>query len=90
MPSIEGAQILGIDATTVIELADHQGLRDQIRSEIKRLVSKEFGFKPFEYIYGVAILPKSFDVGDEMTNTFKIKRHVVEEKYSELISNLFD
>ena len=57
--------------------------------EIKRLVSSESGFKSFEQIQSVRLVPKAFELGDEMTNTFKIKRHVVSDKYGDLIASVF-
>jgi long-subunit acyl-CoA synthetase (AMP-forming) len=30
-------------------------------------------------------VPKAFEVGDELTGTFKPKRHVIADKYSDLI-----
>ncbi len=89
VPSLEGFQANGSKAEIVSELADQEGVRDQIIMEIKRLISKENGFKAFEHIHEIGILPKSFEVGKELTNTFKIKRHVVDERYAELISSLF-
>jgi long-chain acyl-CoA synthetase len=33
---------------------------------------------------------KPFEVGDELTATFKPKRHVITEKYQPLIDEMFD
>ena len=60
-----------------------------INGEVKRLVSREAGFKPFEFILGWRFVPKAFEVGDELTATFKPRRHVITEKYAALIDNLF-
>jgi long-subunit acyl-CoA synthetase (AMP-forming) len=40
-----------------------------IREELRLLVGESSGFKPFE-------------VGEELTMTFKLKRHVITEKYA--------
>jgi long-chain acyl-CoA synthetase len=52
-------------------------------------VSKEFGFKPFETIQGFRIVTKNFEVGDELTATFKPRRHVITERYEKLIDEMF-
>ena len=88
-PSLEGFAELGIEEETVESLAQREDVQERVAREAKRLVSAENGFKAFEHIQGVALVPKPFEVGDEMTNTFKVKRHVVDEKYGELISSLF-
>lgn len=89
VPSLEGFQANGAEVEAVPELADQPGVREQIAADIRRLISKENGFKVFEIIHGVALLPKAFEVGNELTNTFKIKRHVVDGMYANLISDLF-
>ncbi len=89
VPSLEGFKEQGIEAGDVAELAQRSGVREKVSAEIKRLVSKENGFKAFEHVHEIALLPKEFELGVEMTNTFKIKRHVVDETYGELIDGLF-
>jgi long-chain acyl-CoA synthetase len=84
VPSLEG-----FHAESVTELSGQEEIRNQIAAEIRKLISKENGFKAFEQIHEVALLPKAFEVGDELTNTFKIKRHVVDQRYAILISSLY-
>ncbi len=84
VPSLEGSQ-----AESVAELSDKADIRDQIAADIRRLISRENGFKAFEHIQEIALLPKAFEIGDELTNTFKIKRHVVDQRYASLISDLY-
>jgi long-chain acyl-CoA synthetase len=57
--------------------------------EIDGLVNAKSGFKLFEHVYRFKLLSKSFEVGDEMTNTMKIKRPVVYRKYHREIEDLF-
>ena len=44
----------------------------------------------FEKVVDVRLLPKPFEVGDELTNLFKIKRHVVTDKYQDMINTMYD
>lgn len=89
VPSLEGFGDQGIEAESVAELAVAEGVLDRVSVEVRRMISKENGFKAFERIHDVALLPKAFEVGEEMTNTFKIKRHVVNEAYGDVINGLF-
>lgn len=58
-------------------------------TEIRRLISTEHGFKSFEKIGPWRLLLKPFEIGDELTNTYKLKRHVITERYRTLIEEMF-
>ena len=88
-PSLEEWNERGIDAASVEELSAKEEVREEIVAEAKRLITRENGFKAFEHIHDVRLLPKAFEIGDEMTNTFKIKRHVVDERYGKLIEEMY-
>lgn len=60
-----------------------------IEKEIKRLINKSGNFKPHEKIRDFRILPNCFEVGDELTNLYKVKRHVIEQKYKNVIEDIF-
>lgn len=89
VPSLEGFAAAGVKAESLSELAKSPEVARMLHQEAKRSISAEFGFKKFEHIHELRLLDKAFEVGDEMTNTFKIKRHVVDEKYRDLIDELF-
>jgi long-chain acyl-CoA synthetase len=57
----------------------------EVQKEIRKLISRENGFKPSEKITGVVLLKKKFSIGDELTQTLKVKRKHVEKKYSHLL-----
>ncbi len=63
--------------------------RRAIEDEVARIISPAAGWKSFERIVGIELLPKPFEVGDELTATYKIRRHHVAEKYAVLIARLF-
>lgn len=86
VPSLEQFKDYG---ATYEELAKNEEVIKLLRNEVKRLVSGETGFKSFERIVDIRLLPKPFEVGDELTNLFKIKRHVVTEKYKNLIEEMY-
>ncbi|MBC2606897.1 AMP-dependent synthetase/ligase [Pelagicoccus albus] len=89
VPSLDGFASEGIKAADLEELSARKEVAQMIRAEAKRLISDENGFKKYEHIHDLRLLRKPFEVGEEMTNTFKIKRHVVDEKYADLIDQIF-
>jgi len=60
-----------------------------IRREIQHFNGSSSGFKSYERVSRFKLLPKPFEVGDELSQTFKVKRHVVAEKYKDLIREMF-
>lgn len=71
------------------ELAKNPDVENLIKSEIKRLVSSEHGFKAFEKVIVFHLLDKPFEIGDELTPKQSIKRHVVTEKYKKVIKAMY-
>ncbi|MGI6679974.1 MAG: AMP-binding protein [Bdellovibrionota bacterium] len=65
-------------------------LRDLIKQEINTYIKKKANLKPFEKIRQFEILKQGFNVENGMLNqTSKLRRNVIFEKYSKLISNMF-
>ncbi len=77
------------NGATLEELAKSEEVYKKILSEVKSLVNDQNGFKSFERVVDVRILPKAFEVGDEMTNLFKLKRHVITDKYNDKIESMY-
>jgi len=88
VPSLEGFRAAGVRAANLAELAGSEEARQLFEAELRRLVSAETGFKSFERVTHFRFLPKPFEVGDELTNTFKLKRHVIAERYAGLIREI--
>lgn len=59
-----------------------------IRNDMNRILRPKQGFKPYEKLQGIIFLDKEFKLGEELTNTLKKKRHVIEKKYRKLINEL--
>jgi len=89
VPSVGGLAAAGITGGNVEELALLPEARELIQTEIRRLVCASTGFKPFERLAAVELIGKPFEVGDELTMTFKLRRHVITEKYAEQIRRMF-
>jgi len=71
------------------DLQQDMALRDRVKNEINRLLQPSNGFKPYEKLQKIDFLNHEFKVGEELTNTFKKRRHIIERKYRELIDRLF-
>ncbi len=67
------------------DVITHNKILQSIRKEISRLINKDNGFKSSEQIRDVVLTKKKFEVGDELTQTLKIKRNVVSKKYADII-----
>jgi long-chain acyl-CoA synthetase len=89
VPSLEHLRSAGIEAKSLNEVADSPNVRKLVEDDIRNLINHSSGFKSYERITCFRLLPKTFDVGDEMTNTFKLKRHVITEHYAPLIAEMF-
>ena len=76
----------------VIESVEHlkedKHILNSIKKELNELLHKKHGFKAFEKLQNIHFLEKEFKMGEELTNTLKKKRHIIEVKYKELIDKI--
>ena len=89
VPSPAGFSATGIEASEMASLVGNPQTGRMIREEVRRLVGAASGFKPFERIATVDLLEKPFEVGEELTMTFKLKRHIITDKYAAKITEMF-
>ena len=90
VPSLEGFAERGLAVATRGELMGKREARDLMHSAIREQVSEREGFKAFERIHIFAFLEEPFSTDDELTSLFKLKRHVVAEKYKEVIESMYE
>ena len=64
-------------------------IQELIDSEIRERICGKNGFKAFERINRFRLISKVFEVGDELSQKQEIKRHVISEKYADLIREIF-
>jgi len=89
VPNLDAFRTAGIGAGSVSDLAEHSSARSTMEQEIRLLVRAETGFKTFERIVAWRFIPKAFEIGDELTATLKLRRHIVVGKYAGLITEMY-
>lgn len=71
------------------ELLTDNRILEQIRKEINLRLKPKKGFKSHERLLGITFLEKGLKSGEELTNTLKKKRHIIERNYRQRINQLF-
>lgn len=89
IPSMEGFSEMDASLDTLERIMDSMHARSMMDAHIHESISKKTGFKAYERIHSWRWVDKPFEVGDEITSTFKIKRHVVGKKYESIIESMF-
>jgi long-chain acyl-CoA synthetase len=79
----------GIEFEDKEKLIEDPKVLDLYKKEIKSLNSTKTGFKSFEQVTPFFLITKAFEVGDELTNLHKMKRHVITEKYQDKIKKIY-
>lgn len=85
----EYCAVNGIDVKNEDDIIKNEKVIALIRKEIKTLNSTKTGFKSFEQVTPFTLIKKSFEVGDELTNLMKMKRHVITKKYEKEIEKMY-
>ncbi|MBN2651957.1 MAG: AMP-binding protein, partial [Spirochaetales bacterium] len=67
----------------------HEKISERLKAEVQKLISRENGFKHFEMIQKITAIKHNFTIGAELTQSLKVKRKFVEEKYKTLLENLY-
>ncbi|EKO80122.1 MULTISPECIES: long-chain fatty acid--CoA ligase [unclassified Leptospira] len=79
-----------IDSSKIDDLIKNPKVIDFYKKEVRNYNSTKTGFKSFEQVQHIILAKKPFEVGDELTNLLKMKRHVITEKYSKEIKKIYD
>ena len=67
---------------------EHDKIYSVLMKEVSSLISREYGFKSFERISKILAVRNNFSIGKELTQTMKVKRKYIVEKYKNLIDKL--
>ncbi len=68
---------------------DDPAVLNLFKNEIKVRNSEKAGFKNFEKVTTFALLSKEFQPGEELTQTLKVRRNVVFDKYKNEIEKMY-
>lgn len=89
VPSLNEFKLAGLGLQTVKEVAESKRAQEIIRQEIRNMTSTNAGFRKYEQIVDFRMLPDSWRVGEELTSLFKIKRHIVTDKFKTVIEDIY-
>ncbi|NQT58325.1 MAG: AMP-binding protein [Bacteroidetes bacterium] len=67
---------------------EHDRITEILMKEVNALLTKAHGFRPFEKIAKILPVKNDFSIGKELTQTLKIKRQYISERFKELIDRL--
>jgi len=77
----------GITAKDTAELVKDKRVRDLVAQEVERATP---GLAPYEKIKRIILLDRDFEIEkEEITPTLKVKRNIIEERYKDLIDDLY-
>ena len=89
VPALTEFQQAGFSEGSLEELAANPETHKVIRNEIYRMTSESNGFKRYELVREFRLLTRNFEIGRELTNLFKIRRHEVESKFNHEIGEIY-
>ena len=75
---------------SIEQLKEDKNIMNKIKKDMNELLHHKEGFKPFEKLQNIHFLKDEFKTGEELTNTFKKKRHIIEKKYKETIDKFLN
>ena len=79
----------GVADGDLATLAASSEVQSLIQDEVQSRVNAKNGFKSFERIARIAVLDQPFAVGDQLTHTLKMRRHVIAAQNEQRIADLF-
>jgi len=88
LPDLQACRDVGFVADSLTELVGHPDLQKRIHEEIRTAMANPSEFKRYEVVHDFRFLEHPFEVGAELTNLQKLKRHTIHERYASLISEM--
>ncbi|MGI5059065.1 AMP-dependent synthetase/ligase [Treponema pectinovorum] len=80
----------GIEYSSYEELLKNPKITKLFEEIVSNSISHARGFRICEKIYKIALLPKSFEVGIELSAKQEMMRYKIEEIYADIIKGLFE
>jgi long-chain acyl-CoA synthetase len=88
LPDRSACREAGFDAESLEELVRRADLRERIHEEIRQAMKDRSEFKKDEVVHDFRFLEQPLELGVELTNLFKLKRHAIHERYASLIAEM--
>ena len=85
----EYASINEISYKSIDDLCKNPNIIDEYKKNIKSKINPKNGFRDYERIIFFKLIPKPFEVGEELTHSLKMKRNVIADKYKKVIEEIF-
>lgn len=90
VPSLLEFRLAGFQERSLAELTENDIARKIIKNEIRQIIHPSKGYKKYEQIRDFIMLKEHFQVGEELTNLFKLRRHIIDRKFANEIATLFE
>jgi len=88
LPDRNACREAGFVAESLQKLVRRADLRERIHDEIRRAMKDPSEFKRYEVVHDFRFLEQPLELGVELTNLFKLKRHAIHERYASLIAEM--
>jgi long-chain acyl-CoA synthetase len=88
LPDLKACQEAGFSGQSLAELACDPNLRERIQRDIRTAMADPSEFKRFEVVQDFRFIEQPLEVGVELTNLFKLKRHAIHERYAAVIREM--
>jgi len=89
VPDVAAFREEGVEAETLADLNRLPEVRQTIQKEIRAAMADAADFKRYEVVKDFRLLDRPFEAGEEVTNLFKLKRHVIHERYADVIAGMY-
>lgn len=86
---MEFADKAGIEYKDFQDLCDNPNIENEFKERIKEKINTKNGFRDYERITFIKLIPEPFEIGKELTHSLKMKRNIIADKYAELIEGMF-
>ncbi|MEX2396664.1 MAG: long-chain fatty acid--CoA ligase, partial [Balneolales bacterium] len=89
VPNIDGLREKGVKSDSLSELVKNKEAHRLINDDIREKISTNNGFRNYEHIRDFRLLANQFEIGVELTDLHKMKRHVITDKYQDVIHEIY-
>lgn len=89
VPDLDAFREKGLQAETLSDLNRLPEVRKILQEEIRAAMADNSEFRRFEVVKDFRLLEQPFEVGVEVTNLFKLKRHVIHERFADVIAGMY-